>query len=356
MVDFSNNIIQFGQRITETEVQRGSTNRVTGVTSMANYASERSLAGSDQKSCEGALSVSEAIDLAGLNWTVEKRPLFYDMRANGQAVTSGGRLMGKSASYGMIRSTDQACLGVVGERYEPVQNYRAFEFMDSAIEQGKIQLETGGSLHDGAKIWLQAKVNSYEVVPGDEVKNYLLFYNTHDGTGAVKVLYTDTRVWCSNTARVALKGANAISIRHTATVHHRLDQATEILQKIGVETVARMEENRFLASQKMTSGGFDKFLEELVPKPKTESKRSDTRMQNVRGELIGLFDSGRGNHLKGVRGTKWAAFNAVTEYVNYHKTVRHSKQGHGSAQRFESAIFGSGAAMVDRARKILIAA
>lgn len=56
-----------------------------------------------------------------------------------------------------VRSSDNKVLGVVSDKYRIVQNADAFAFTDALIG-GDVHYETAGSLLDGKKIWLLAKL------------------------------------------------------------------------------------------------------------------------------------------------------------------------------------------------------
>ena len=66
----------------------------------------------------------EALELAGLDWQVESRNIYS---GNG-AVISGYRAN--------VRSTDDAVLGVVSDRYRIVQNEEAFQFHRRSAGRG----------------------------------------------------------------------------------------------------------------------------------------------------------------------------------------------------------------------------
>src|SRR5262249_27318291 len=129
---------------------------------------------------------------AGLDWEVELFPLFT---ATGQQVTHKA----------VKRSTDGKVLGVVGPRWQPLQNKDAFNWFDPFLAAGQATLEAAGSLAGGTRVWVLAKLNRdpIVVVPGDEVTKYLLLSNGHDGSLAVRCGFTPIRVVCNNTLQMA---------------------------------------------------------------------------------------------------------------------------------------------------------
>ena len=53
--------------------------------------------------------------------------------------------------------------------------------------------------------------------------------------------------------------------------------------------------------------------------------------------------AGRGANLPGVKGTAWGMLNAVTEYVDHHA------QAASTSHRWDSAMYGRGAALKEQA-------
>ena len=156
---------------------------------------------------------AEALKLAGLDWTVEAR----DMWLNGGYEP----IPGYKAN---VRSSDNKVLGVVSNKYRIVQNADAFAFTDALIG-GDVRYETAGSLLDGKKIWLLAKLPDSEIC-GDKTEPYVCFSNTHDGSGAVRVCMTPVRVVCNNTLNLALDTAQrAWSVRHVGDINSKLVEA-----------------------------------------------------------------------------------------------------------------------------------
>ena len=62
-----------------------------------------------------------------------------------------------------VRSTDDAVLGVVSDRYRIVQNEEAFQFTDDLLGEG-VTYETAGSLQGGKKVWILCQIFIPEIV------------------------------------------------------------------------------------------------------------------------------------------------------------------------------------------------
>lgn len=115
---------------------------------------------------------ADALKLAGLDWTVERTPI-YDV--NGKVIPNWGANM---------RSSDHSVLGIVGNQYTILNNAEAFAFTDALVGEG-VTYETAGSLRSGRQVWLLARMPETQIL-GDKVEPYICFTNTHDGTGAIR--------------------------------------------------------------------------------------------------------------------------------------------------------------------------
>lgn len=161
---------------------------------------------------EKSMTSAEALELAGLDWTVDPKPIFTENNI---------QIPGYVAN---TRSSDNKVLGIVSNKYSIVQNKDAFEFTDNLLGNG-ITYETAGSLCGGKKIWLLAKMPDSKVLDED-FENYICFTNTHDGTGAVRCILTPVRICCNNTLSLALKEAKrSWSTRHMGDVKSKIHEA-----------------------------------------------------------------------------------------------------------------------------------
>ena len=127
----------------------------------------------------------EALELADLDWQVESRNIYSG---------TGAMIPGYRAN---VRSTDDAVLGVVSDRYRIVQNEEAFQFTDDLLGEG-VTYETAGSLQGGKKVWMLAKLPEKYIIAGDEVTPYLVFFNSHDGSALITLdteKQMDERFW-----------------------------------------------------------------------------------------------------------------------------------------------------------------
>lgn len=272
-------------------------------------------------------SISEAIVAAGLDWDVGTKPLF----------TSEGQEVNAQATY---RKTDNSILGVVGPRYTPLQNQDAFDWFQPFLDAGECGLHTAGSLHNGQKVWVLAKLNrdNCEIVPGDTVQKFILLSNSHDGTTAIRVGYSPIRTVCANTLALAHSknsGSKLIRIRHTRSSKSNLENVRDIMDNINAEFEATAEQYKFLASKNFNQADVRRYVKVMLGIENIPDDDIKTRTKNIMDEILTLIE-GPKQSATGVRGTYWAAFNGFNEYLNYHK-------GRTTDNRLDSLWFGQSA-------------
>lgn len=255
---------------------------------------------------EEAPTSADAIRLAGLDWEIERRPI-YD--AESKQIDGW---------YANTRNTDGVTMGIVGNRYQIVQNAEAFEFTDNLIGD-EVRYETAGSLRGGKQIWLLAKMPTYNIL-GDDIEPYICFTNSHDGTGAVKVCMTPVRVVCNNTLNFALDTAKRKwSTPHVGDMAAKLAQARETLKlaEIYMENLKKQAEQ--LANTTMWDDEIVKAVSNLIPIHKEFTQRQLNTAFAQREALLNRLDAA---DIKKFSGTAWGFVNAVADFVDHAQPLR----------------------------------
>lgn len=287
------------------------------------------------------VTAAEAIELAGLNWDVKLVPTYATFGTQVGGINDGlPAFKVIENKWGVQRSTDGSVLGIVSERYQPVQNHEAFQFIDSLVDDGAAKYHTAGSLSNGKLIWLLAKFGDDIVIKGLEdeaIKPFLLLGNSHDGSKALTVSITPIRVVCKNTLNLALKGAQ----RQWKAKHVKgsLDAFNEAKKTLGL-THKYLQEFELQANNlidtKVSEGQVEGLLSHLYPLAEDASPVSITRAQNNRADILSLYKNAP--NLQNVTGTAWALLNAVGEYNDHGSTVRLTKGWNESEARMRKAL------------------
>ena len=260
------------------------------------------------------------------------------------------------ARKAVVRTDTDDVLGVVGNSYAPVQNRQAFGFLDAVAAEGGIRYHTAGALRRGERIWLLGKLPGQIRVKGsdDLTEKFVLLSNSHDGSSALRVFFTPIRVVCANTLAMADRGGKGegISIRHQGNLATKVQEAQQVLglaRRYYDDLEDRID---FLAGHHPTAAQLGRYFEALYPDP---AEGNGSRARNVRDALYNLFERGKGQEIPAVRHSTWAAFNAVTEYIDHHRSSRGTGEHERGSNRLESAWFGSGNRLKGRAFDLALA-
>jgi phage/plasmid-like protein (TIGR03299 family) len=299
------------------------------------------------KAIEKAATSAEAIKAAGLDFEVEAREMF---------TTHEDKRMPVPARKAMVRTDTGDVLGTVGNVYRPVQNREAFAFLDT-LTADQITYHTAGALGSGERVWMLAKVpGEIRVGKTDDVsEQFLLLSNTHDGSQSLRCLFTPIRVVCQNTLSYALRGGvkTGVTIWHIGDMKAKVDEARQILglavhsfDQFGAAATA-------LAATKMKTVDVASYFKAVLPMPEDpeKSKLKAKNVEETHAEWFRLFAYGAGQDMPGVKGTLWAAYNAVTEWTDHKPVKARATQALEDARssRLESIWFGKSATLKARA-------
>lgn len=249
---------------------------------------------------------ADALRLARLDWTVEQKNI---------QLCGGAKIQNYKAN---VRSSDGQVLGIVSDRYKIVQNKDAFEFTDSIIG-GDVRYETAGSLNGGRKVWLLAKLPETEIA-GDKTEPYMVFSNTHDGSGAIRVAMTPIRVVCNNTLNLALDSAKrAWSVRHTGDLNSKMHEARVCLKMANAYMGALAERADRLANTTVTRDQLNMILDELFPMDESSTEREKQGVKKLRDEFMVCYFA---PDILKFRNTAWGVVNAVSDMVTHNAPRR----------------------------------
>lgn len=250
----------------------------------------------------------EALRLAGLDWKVIQEPIYTGNEE---------KIEGFKAN---VRDLDRKVLGVVTDRYKIIQNEEAFAFTDELLGEG-VRYETAGSLMGGRKVWLLARLPHEYIITGERISPYLVFSNTHDGSGAVKVALTPIRVVCSNTLNLALSTAKrSWSMVHTGNVKDRLKEAgdTMFLAEKYMDSLGKEFEN--LRMKKLTDQQVLDYIEILLPYEDDSTPQQVKNMARLREDLKARYFEAP--DLQEVGKNAYRFINAVSDFATHAKPLR----------------------------------
>jgi len=243
------------------------------------------------------------------------------------------------------RKTDDRVYTVAGPDYHPMQNADAFKFFDEVVKTGMVGYETAGSLQNGARTWILAKMKSPLEVAGAQVDRDLTLVNSHDGTAALQMFWTPIRVVCMNTLRFAQsrKIGETFYARHTKGISDRADHAKLILGLADSYYADWLKQAEYLTAKKLTDEQAAKIV--AVAFGQDGNEKVYAPVQKAMDKVLELRFTGVGQDNTRVQGSAWQLFNAVVEYADYYKAPRSKVE----SARLSSVWFGSGATLKEKA-------
>ena len=277
----------------------------------------------------------DALRLAGLDWNVVQEPIYTPCREN---------IEGFKAN---VRDTDRKVLGVVSDRYKVVQNVEAFSFTDELLGHG-VRYETAGSLSGGRRVWLLARLPREYIIAGERISPYLVFSNTHDGSGSVKVAVTPVRVVCNNTLNLALETAQrSFSMVHTGNISDKITEARDTLFKAESYMDRLGAEFEQLHQQKVTDAEVQNYIELLIPLESNATRTQEKNVNRLREDLaMRYYDA---PDLQKVGKNAYRFINAVSDFATHAEPLR--RTANYSENLFSRTVDGN--PMIDRAYQLV---
>ncbi|VTU31214.1 phage/plasmid-like protein [Variovorax sp. SRS16] len=278
---------------------------------------------------------------AGMDWTIRETPVRFMADQAGAL----GSIMTFDDQKVLYRSDTKAPLSVVSNRYQVVQPKEVLEFYRDLTTVSGYELETAGVLKSGRKFWALARTGKESALKGtDVVKGYILLATSCDGTLATTATPTTIRVVCNNTLSIALNGApSAVKVPHSTSF-----DADAVKRQLGIAVsgwdsfIYRM---KTLSERRVkTHESMNFFLKVLCQSDGHADAALGLTNERALKKVQALYDGhGRGAELQAAKGTAWGLLSAVTEFVDHERRARNQEY------RLDSAWFGQGAALKQRA-------
>jgi len=261
---------------------------------------------------------------SGLNWITDTKPLF----------TASGEQVSHRAVY---RKDTNAILGIVGPKWQPLQNHVMIDWFLPFIEAEEATYHTGGSLCGGQKVWMlcELKRDPEIIVPGDEFTKFMLLSNSHDGKTAIRVGFTPIRVVCHNTLSMAhgSEVSKLLRVRHSLQAETNLERIRDTVDAWNAQFVATAEQYRYLTTKTINQNDVHKYIKTLLGVVDKSDDEIKTRQMNIINGIEHLIDQGLGQTNPKVHGTYYAMYQGYNEYLNHF-------YGRNNNNRLDSLWFG----------------
>jgi phage/plasmid-like protein (TIGR03299 family) len=311
-------------------------------------------------------SASEAFALAGLNWTAEKRDALYS--------PDGITIKPAPDHCSIVRSDTGGLLGIHGAGYTPLQHTAIINLLDYLRED--IQIESVLNIRQGRKVVVSASLKLQdEVVPGDRIRRYIHIFNSHDGSSAFGVMFSDRRLRCANeinfiTGRAfhnAVAEGHGLRARHTVNVEqfaHSLPELINLQQQSFHQRIWEMQDMAAtLCTIEMARRILEQTYADRLATPVKE-RNGDTRPRHlgdirdfdtIMSHYQGRTGYGINDDANPIGGTVYGLYNAITQFHTHDAGRKTDATDHARA-RLESLWGGPSATRVEKAYQACLAA
>ena len=288
------------------------------------------------------MTVAEAMDNAHLGgWNVRKTPLTIPAEVTDDGVFPQ---IDVAEKFGIVRTNpvtgSRDYLGVVGKDYNPIQNEENAAFLQTLVDEFGANLETAGSLGGGTDVFLTMKLPHTMQIMGsngfiDKTEYYLAALNNHNGQQAFRTILTPIRVVCRNTQQMAIRAAKmSWSVRHTENATGRVQEARAALGLVWKSIDTIDDEFKRMSEVGVSVDEANAFAEKLFDLGTADPDGSAaTQRRNKASAVVKLFVESP--TIQPIAGTRYALYNAVTEYVDWYAGVRGAGDDATEAQKQE---------------------
>jgi phage/plasmid-like protein (TIGR03299 family) len=261
-------------------------------------------------------STAQLLDKFGLNWKVNKMPLFLN-----EGVETG--------FYGIVREDNMKTFATCKEGYTPYQNEELVDLVSRAAGQIGLNVNRGGKFKDGALVYLQIESG---LVTGlgqnnDTVEKYISAINSHDGSAALKWGMTNTTISCQNSFWAAYRQIKH-AVRHTESMHARIDEIIGDIETI-LEAEKTLYEKYFrLADMPATK----KHIQSVVQS--TLGVDVDSKANDLTGYKLNRLNdlcASINSEMEQKGETLWGLFSGVTHYTTHKMTGTDEKRQQSKA-------------------------
>ena len=290
----------------------------------------------------------DAFQQIGLDWETELCPLTTVVETS-----QGTKRVPIEKHFAHVRKDTENVLGVVSEGYKPISNRELADFADALVgADAAVVTETAGSLRHGKRVFALVRLpKAIEVTDEDILNQYVLLSNSHDGSSAFQVYPTSVRVVCANTLRMSERDSiRGIRFQHTGAIDQKIHAARAALGVVLKSGEYFEEQVRALADRKLSKKEVDNYFVDVYTKTyrqvnedaAADGDETAQRQLERRKEVINEWEQNmedRRQMLPGIKGTAWAACNAVTQWHDHDRgrmgPVKDSKS------RVHSNLFGA---------------
>lgn len=243
---------------------------------------------------------------AGLDYSVIANPLYTEL---------GNEKIEVKSNRVIMKDNGSVC-GVVSDKYVPMQNKDAFDFIRYINED--ITFVKAGETKSGL-VYVIGELNEMNIL-GDKFKTHLIFQNSHNGRYQLAMSICPLRIVCENQFNLSFKESNATYIiRHTKNVESRMGIASETLHKISEYMESFKAKAELFASQKVDATKVTKFLNYMFPEKEGMSEKAILKLEDEKAKFLKAYNAEDNQNFKG---SAWGLLNGLTDYITHKEFKR----------------------------------
>ena len=233
-----------------------------------------------------------------------------------------------------VRSEDdpKRKLAEVRSDYQPIQNLDAFAFFDPIVKAGGAIYDCIGTAQEGRLIWMTVRMQrENEIAASDVVARFVLLVYRHGTSGPIGSRGGKAPTMSCKPVRLACKSTlddgllyPLVKVKVTpAGITELEDSPSVALDKIDRHFDELANRFRAMLRIQMSEIELRSYLDAVFPKAHASGVgkyRDPADRDRAIAECVRLFAEGKGNDLPAAKGSLWAAYSAVAEYVDYYET------------------------------------
>jgi len=268
----------------------------------------------------------------GADFEVEKRDMYFHPNDD-------DRYFKLVPRYCAIVRTDTCVpLSVMGDEYGVVQYKDTISFLDEIIAEGSVTIKHGYIIDQGAKLYIMMKGNeAITLCPGEQIESTFIVSTSHDGTGAIRIMYAPT--YAPLNVILTPLGKGELRMRHKVHINEHVKNAKVAIRRIFNYTNTYRNSFKQLVNIQPTEEQARTYFKMVI-------EGESTRAENIKAKIFDLWlTSPLTSNFASCKATLFGCLMAVAQFADYYKVVRKSKIRSDDDARIYSSLDGEGAKM-----------
>ena len=241
--------------------------------------------------------------------------------------------------------------GVTSEAYTPIGPVDAFAaLLGPAIAAGVARPTRAGHILGRSFAQCALGLPDAEILDGDAVRPLLTGVHSYDAKSATRGGATVTRIVCRNSLMHAWRdlGNAGLSITkrgNADAVRERMADAGRTLNMVADVYATTVASWRHMAGRTAT----DRDLRDLIARcfKLAGDKAGRARLDKLHEQIRRTREGGRGSQIRGVQGSVWGAYNAISEHWEHEAAVRSNGLAEGDRRTARALLEPAGASFLE---------